>query len=76
MKTYTVALAADTRSTHGEGPCWDAALQRLLWVDMMGCKVNSLDPITGANIFADLGMTSLLISREPYASKNINASEA
>jgi NAD(P)-dependent dehydrogenase (short-subunit alcohol dehydrogenase family) len=31
--------------------------------------------ITGANIFADLGMTSLLVSREPYASKNINATE-
>lgn len=27
--------------------------------------------ITGANIFADLGMTSLLISREPYASRPI-----
>ncbi len=27
--------------------------------------------ITGANIFADLGMTSLLVSREPYASKVI-----
>jgi NAD(P)-dependent dehydrogenase (short-subunit alcohol dehydrogenase family) len=32
--------------------------------------------ITGANIFADLGMTSLLVSCEPYASKNINASES
>jgi NAD(P)-dependent dehydrogenase (short-subunit alcohol dehydrogenase family) len=28
--------------------------------------------ITGANIFADLGMTSLLVSREPYASKAIS----
>ncbi len=27
--------------------------------------------ITGANIMADLGMTSLLVSREPYASKAI-----
>lgn len=25
--------------------------------------------MTGANVFADLGMTSLLVSREPYASK-------
>jgi len=32
--------------------------------------------ITGANLFADLGMTSLLVSREPYASKNINATES
>ena len=28
--------------------------------------------ITGANIFADGGMTSQLISREPYASKNLS----
>ena len=27
--------------------------------------------MTGANVFADLGMTSLLVSREPYASKAI-----
>jgi glucose 1-dehydrogenase len=27
--------------------------------------------ITGANIFADGGMTSQLISREPYSSKNL-----
>ena len=27
--------------------------------------------ITGANIFADLGMTSLLVSREPYQTKTI-----
>ena len=27
--------------------------------------------MTGANVFADLGMTSLLVSREPYASKVI-----
>jgi len=28
--------------------------------------------VTGANVFADLGMTSLLVSREPYASKAID----
>jgi len=32
--------------------------------------------VTGANIFADLGMTSLLVSREPYASKTITDPEA
>jgi NAD(P)-dependent dehydrogenase (short-subunit alcohol dehydrogenase family) len=30
--------------------------------------------ITGANIFADLGMTSLLVSREPYSSQAITKS--
>jgi sugar lactone lactonase YvrE len=42
----TAKLLVDNRSTHGEGPCWDPALQRLLWVDMMGCKVHSFDPVT------------------------------
>jgi NAD(P)-dependent dehydrogenase (short-subunit alcohol dehydrogenase family) len=32
--------------------------------------------VTGANLFADLGMTSLLVSREPYASKAIAGREA
>jgi short-subunit dehydrogenase len=32
---------------------------------------NDSSCITGANIFADLGMTSLLVSREPYGSKPI-----
>jgi NAD(P)-dependent dehydrogenase (short-subunit alcohol dehydrogenase family) len=31
--------------------------------------------ITGANLMADLGMTSLLVSTEPYASKSIGAKD-
>lgn len=31
--------------------------------------------ITGANLFADGGMTSLLVSREPYESKNLEGAE-
>ena len=30
--------------------------------------------ITGVNLMADLGMTSLLVGREPYASKPITES--
>jgi sugar lactone lactonase YvrE len=47
MKTSQAKLLVDSRSTHGEGPCWDPSLGRLLWVDMMGCKINSFDPVTG-----------------------------
>lgn len=39
-------LLVDNRSTHGEGPCWDPSLRRLLWVDIFGCKIHSLDPVT------------------------------
>jgi sugar lactone lactonase YvrE len=46
MKKANATLVADIRSTHGEGPCWDAALQRLLWVDMIERRVNSFDPVT------------------------------
>jgi sugar lactone lactonase YvrE len=31
-------------AAHGEGPVWDAALQRLLWVDMLRGDVLSLSP--------------------------------
>lgn len=31
----------------GEGPIWSAATGRLLWVDIMGQRVNTLDPSTG-----------------------------
>lgn len=37
----------DTVAVHGEGPCWDAYSQRLLWVDMFAGTVLSTDPETG-----------------------------
>jgi sugar lactone lactonase YvrE len=47
MNTSQAKLLINSRCAHGEGPCWDAASQRLLWVDMVGCKIHSLDPATG-----------------------------
>ncbi len=32
----------------GEGPTWDAAAGRLLWVDILGSAIHSLDPSTGS----------------------------
>jgi NAD(P)-dependent dehydrogenase (short-subunit alcohol dehydrogenase family) len=57
---------------------WDANIpgQRLITPEEIArCCVFLLSDdsscMTGANVFADLGMTSLLVSREPYASKPI-----
>jgi sugar lactone lactonase YvrE len=33
----------------GEGPTWDAAAERLVWVDILGSEVHRFDPATGAS---------------------------
>ncbi|MFH9015248.1 SMP-30/gluconolactonase/LRE family protein [Streptomyces sp. NPDC017943] len=46
MRTpYEVAVRAE--SELGEGPTWDAAAGRLLWLDVLGCRVHTYDPATG-----------------------------
>ncbi|MFD5538122.1 SMP-30/gluconolactonase/LRE family protein [Streptomyces sp. NPDC127079] len=42
---YEVAVAAE--ATLGEGPTWDAATGRLLWIDILGSRVHTYDPATG-----------------------------
>ncbi|WP_406230568.1 SMP-30/gluconolactonase/LRE family protein [Nocardia sp. NBC_01009] len=32
----------------GEGPTWDSATRRLLWMDILDCRVHCLDPESGA----------------------------
>ncbi len=39
----------------GEGALWDAGLGRLLWVDIVGHRVFSLDPATGERTEHDVG---------------------
>ncbi|MEG8275591.1 SMP-30/gluconolactonase/LRE family protein [Streptomyces sp. AHA2] len=42
---YEVAVRAEAEL--GEGPTWDAAAGRLLWIDILGCRVHTYDPATG-----------------------------
>ncbi|WAZ21500.1 SMP-30/gluconolactonase/LRE family protein [Streptomyces cinnabarinus] len=43
--TYEVAVRAE--AALGEGPTWDPAGGRLLWIDILGSRVHSYDPATG-----------------------------
>ncbi|WP_329277408.1 SMP-30/gluconolactonase/LRE family protein [Streptomyces sp. NBC_01451] len=49
MTTYEPQLevAVQAQATLGEGPTWDAARSRLIWIDILGSRVNTYDPSTG-----------------------------
>ncbi|MFC5957476.1 SMP-30/gluconolactonase/LRE family protein [Streptomyces pratens] len=42
---YEVAVRAE--SALGEGPTWDPATGRLLWIDILNSRLHSYDPVTG-----------------------------
>ncbi|MFE6989594.1 SMP-30/gluconolactonase/LRE family protein, partial [Streptomyces pharetrae] len=45
MTAYEVAVRAE--ATLGEGPTWDAAGDRLLWIDILGSRLHAYEPATG-----------------------------
>ncbi|WP_317443151.1 SMP-30/gluconolactonase/LRE family protein [Streptomyces collinus] len=45
MTAFEVAVRA--QASLGEGPTWDAATGRLLWLDVLGMRINTYDPVTG-----------------------------
>lgn len=56
MKTWTDAeLAIDAQASLGEGPCWDANVGVLWWVDIDGERVHRYDPKTGADTSVAVG---------------------
>ena len=50
-----VDLVLDVAAELGEGPIWDAARQRLLFVDIMRGHVHEFDPASGADRIVDAG---------------------
>jgi len=48
-------LALDAKADLGEGPVWDDQTHQLVWVDIMACRVNLLDPSSGVNRAFDAG---------------------
>lgn len=45
MTAYEVAVRAE--AALGEGPTWDPATGRLIWLDILGMRVHTYDPVTG-----------------------------
>jgi sugar lactone lactonase YvrE len=63
---WKAELALDARADLGEGPLWDAAAQRLFWVDIMAARVNAFTPATGA--------TQSWTTQEPVGAAALRAS--
>ncbi|MGA5900010.1 SMP-30/gluconolactonase/LRE family protein [Streptomyces venetus] len=47
MTTTSYEVAVRAEAELGEGPTWDAAAGRLLWIDILGSRVHTYDPATG-----------------------------
>ncbi|MER5193079.1 SMP-30/gluconolactonase/LRE family protein [Streptomyces sp. NPDC002755] len=45
--TTSYELAVRAEATLGEGPTWDPATGRLLWLDILGSRLHGYDPSTG-----------------------------
>ncbi|MEU0645898.1 SMP-30/gluconolactonase/LRE family protein [Streptomyces umbrinus] len=45
--TYAYEVAVQAEAALGEGPTWDAGAQRLIWIDILGSRVHTFDPVSG-----------------------------
>ncbi|MEU5316226.1 SMP-30/gluconolactonase/LRE family protein [Streptomyces sp. NPDC021056] len=46
-RTYDYEVAVRAEASLGEGPTWDPARNRLLWLDILGARINTYDPVSG-----------------------------
>jgi sugar lactone lactonase YvrE len=53
--TDAMELAIDARAELGEGPSWDAAARRLIWVDITAELVHRFDPASGRDERFEIG---------------------
>ncbi|MEU9463559.1 SMP-30/gluconolactonase/LRE family protein [Streptomyces sp. NPDC048312] len=47
MNAPHVDVAVQEQAELGEGPTWDAAAGRLIWVDIVSARVHTYDPVSG-----------------------------
>ncbi|MFS8199524.1 SMP-30/gluconolactonase/LRE family protein [Streptomyces sp. CWNU-52B] len=46
-RTHGYEVAVRAEAALGEGPTWDADAQRLIWIDILGSRVCTYDPVSG-----------------------------
>ena len=52
-----VELVGEIKAAHGEGPVWHAEEGIVYWVDITGCAINAVDPVTGRERTIPVGHT-------------------
>lgn len=55
MKMIPAEIVLDAKALLGEGPCWNARTQQLLWVDIEGYKLHITDPVAGTDRVIEIG---------------------
>ncbi|MDQ0602115.1 sugar lactone lactonase YvrE [Streptomyces canus] len=46
-KTFDYEVAVRAEAILGEGPTWDPVHNRLIWLDILGARINTYDPVSG-----------------------------
>ncbi|EDM27291.1 hypothetical protein LNTAR_21295 [Lentisphaera araneosa HTCC2155] len=64
MKNYQAQICLEQKAQLGEGPLWDHDKQALLWVDILGNKLQCYDPETEQNqVLAEIPHVSTVVKR-------------